>query len=64
MRNETKTDYDLRVANMKAYIREPNYRILGPMKNAYNAEAFAITIEPKGGSATPTTEAMVALGNL
>jgi CubicO group peptidase (beta-lactamase class C family) len=32
MRNETKTDYDLRVANMKAYIREPNYRILGPMK--------------------------------
>lgn len=30
--NETKTDYDLRVANMKAYVREPDYRILGPMK--------------------------------
>src|SRR5258706_5591515 len=32
IQNETKTDYDLRVANMKAYTREPNYRILGPMK--------------------------------
>ena len=32
IRNETRTDYDLRVANMKAYAREPNYRILGPMK--------------------------------
>jgi CubicO group peptidase (beta-lactamase class C family) len=32
IRNETKTDYDLRVANMKAYANEPNYRILGPMK--------------------------------
>jgi CubicO group peptidase (beta-lactamase class C family) len=32
IRNETKTDYDLRVANLKAYSREPNYRILGPMK--------------------------------
>ena len=31
-RNETKTDVDLRIANMKAYAREPNYRILGPMK--------------------------------
>ncbi len=32
IRNETKTDVDLRVANMKAYAREPNYRILGPMR--------------------------------
>jgi CubicO group peptidase (beta-lactamase class C family) len=30
--NETKTDYDLRIAVMKAYAREPNFRILGPMK--------------------------------
>ncbi len=30
--NETKTDYDLRIANMKAYANEPNYKILGPMK--------------------------------
>jgi CubicO group peptidase (beta-lactamase class C family) len=30
--NETTTDYDLRIANMKAYAREPNYRMLGPMK--------------------------------
>jgi CubicO group peptidase (beta-lactamase class C family) len=32
IRNETKTDYDLRIANLKAYANEPNYRIAGPMK--------------------------------
>ena len=32
IQNETKTDYDLRVANMRSYVREPNYRILGPMR--------------------------------
>jgi CubicO group peptidase (beta-lactamase class C family) len=32
MRNETKTDYDLRIANLKAYANEPGYRIAGPMK--------------------------------
>jgi CubicO group peptidase (beta-lactamase class C family) len=32
IRNETKTDYDLRIANYKAYQREPGYRIAGPMK--------------------------------
>jgi len=34
--NEVNIDYDLRVANIKAYAtgaREPNYRILGPMKD-------------------------------
>lgn len=30
--NETKTDYDLRIANYKAHEREPGYRIAGPMK--------------------------------
>lgn len=30
--NETKTDYDLRIANMKAYANEPDYRIAGPMR--------------------------------
>ena len=30
--NETKTDYDLRIANMKAYANEPGYRIAGPMR--------------------------------
>ena len=30
--NETKTDYDLRIANMKAFANEPNYRIAGPMR--------------------------------
>lgn len=32
IRNETKTDYDLRIANYKAHVREPGYRIAGPMK--------------------------------
>lgn len=32
IRNETKTEYDLRIANMKAYVNEPNYRIAGPMR--------------------------------
>ncbi len=30
--NEVKMDYDLRIANMKSYVREPDYEILGPMK--------------------------------
>jgi CubicO group peptidase (beta-lactamase class C family) len=30
--NEVKMDYDLRIANMKSYAREPDYKILGPMK--------------------------------
>jgi CubicO group peptidase (beta-lactamase class C family) len=32
IQNETNTEYDLRVANLKAYADEPNYRILGPTK--------------------------------
>jgi CubicO group peptidase (beta-lactamase class C family) len=32
IQNETKTEYDLRIANYKAYVREPGYKILGPMK--------------------------------
>ena len=32
IRNETKADYDLRIANYKAHEREPGYRIAGPMK--------------------------------
>ena len=32
IRNESKTDYDLRKACIKAYANEPNYRILGPTR--------------------------------
>jgi CubicO group peptidase (beta-lactamase class C family) len=32
LHNDSKTDYDLRIANLKAYANEPNYRIAGPMK--------------------------------
>lgn len=31
--NETSTDVDLRIANLKSYSREPNFRILGPTKD-------------------------------
>lgn len=34
------------------------------MKNAQAAQAFAITIEKKGGSPTPTLEKMIVVGNL
>ena len=30
--NETRTDYDLRIANLRAYANEPDYRIAGPMR--------------------------------
>lgn len=33
LENKSSTDPDLRVANFKAYAREPDYRILGPMGN-------------------------------
>jgi CubicO group peptidase (beta-lactamase class C family) len=31
--NDSKTNYNLRIADMEAYADEPNYRILGPMKD-------------------------------
>lgn len=37
---------------------------LAEMKSTGNAQAFAITIEPKGGSKTPTLEKMVVLGEV
>jgi CubicO group peptidase (beta-lactamase class C family) len=33
IQNEVKMDYDLRIANIKAYAREPEYAIKGPMKH-------------------------------
>ena len=33
LQNDSKTDYNLRIANIKAYSNEPNYRMLGPMKD-------------------------------
>ena len=39
-------------------------RLLVKMKNVQNAQAFAITLEQKGGSVNPTMEAMYVLGNL
>ncbi|MGZ5287405.1 MAG: anti-sigma factor [Flavisolibacter sp.] len=35
-------------------------RILYRMKNVQNAKAFAITLEPKGGSPSPTTAPMIS----
>jgi anti-sigma-K factor RskA len=39
-------------------------RLLVKMKNVQNAQAFAITLEPKGGSAAPTMTAMYVSGEL
>jgi anti-sigma-K factor RskA len=39
-------------------------RLLVKMKNVQNAQAFAITLEPKGGSVNPTMTAMYVVGNL
>lgn len=33
VKNDSKTDYDLRIANLKAYVNEPGYRMMGPMKD-------------------------------
>lgn len=39
-------------------------RLLVKMKNTQGAQAFAITLEPEGGSVNPTLEQMYVLGNL
>ena len=39
-------------------------RLLVRMKNVQNAQAFAVTLEPKGGSVSPTLTAMYVSGNL
>ncbi len=32
LKHENKVERDLRIANMKSYVREPGYKIIGPMK--------------------------------
>ena len=39
-------------------------RLLVKMKNVQNAQAFAITLEPRGGSPSPTMSAMYVMGKL
>jgi anti-sigma-K factor RskA len=39
-------------------------KLLVKMKNVQNAQAFAVTLEPKGGSASPTLEALYVMGKL
>ncbi|TCJ14075.1 anti-sigma factor [Flaviaesturariibacter flavus] len=39
-------------------------RLMVKMKNVQNAQAFAITLEPKGGSPTPTLKNMYVYGEL
>jgi cbb3-type cytochrome oxidase subunit 3 len=46
---------------------EPNIwqkKLLVKMKNVQGAEAFAITLEPQGGSPSPTMEKMYVMGKL
>jgi hypothetical protein len=51
---------DLGVFDMK--LRQDH--LLVKMQNVQQAQAFAITLEPSGGSASPTMEAMYVVGNL
>jgi anti-sigma-K factor RskA len=39
-------------------------QLLVKMRNVQNAQAFAVTLEPKGGSAAPTMEALYVVGEL
>jgi len=47
-----------------AGIIEPDCNVLCKMKNIPKAQAFAITVEQKGGSPTPTLTAMVVMGKV
>lgn len=51
---------DLGVINQAVW----QQKLLVRMKNVQNAQAFAITLEPVGGSASPTLESMYVLGKL
>lgn len=51
---------DLGVINQSIWQK----KLLIKMKNAQNAQAFAITLEPAGGSASPTMTAMYVQGKL
>jgi len=42
LHNDSKTDYDLRIANLKAYANEPNYRIAGPMRERGKPEGIIL----------------------
>ncbi len=43
---------------------DPSDKSLHPMKNVENADAFAITLEPEGGSKTPDMSEMYAMGKI
>ena len=49
---------------VSAGVFEYSLNTLQPMKGFYTAEAFAITLEPAGGSESPTVEQMYVLGTL
>ena len=49
---------------VSAGVFEYSLNTLQPMKGFYTAEAFAITLEPVGGSESPTVEQMYVLGTL
>ena len=42
IKNETATDHDLRIANLKAYSNEPGYKIMGPMKPRGNPAGIIV----------------------
>ena len=43
---------------------DENFSGLLKMKNVSGAQAFAVTIEPRGGKETPSLETMQVIGNI
>ncbi len=43
---------------------DPSDKSLHEMKSMEDAQAFAITLEPKGGSVNPTMDEMYVMGNV
>jgi anti-sigma-K factor RskA len=43
---------------------DPFDKTLHPMKDIEDAQAFAITLEPKGGSVNPTMSEMYVMGSI
>jgi anti-sigma-K factor RskA len=58
------TPIDMGMIEMRNDVTVNRKRLLLQMKNAQNVQAFAITLEKKGGSPTPTMHEMYAMGKL
>lgn len=58
------TIIDEKPVDMGMISKDPNTDLITQMKSTKNADAFAITIEPLGGSKVPSLEQLVVLGKV